>query len=104
MTEDETMFSRTVLSGINFLICEAENNRNLQVARILKLALRDVCLSLEQKAHDNGEVGIERMLGTDLFLAIQFLSKYASIKDHDLRKDVLREIESVRVAATQRGH
>jgi hypothetical protein len=104
MKKEEVLFSRTVISGINFLICEAESQPNKQVLHILRTSLRDVCLALENQAADSGRDHIERILGSDLFLAIQFLSKYASIKDAELRKEVLQEIEAVKVAVNGRKH
>lgn len=102
--DQEVTTSRTIISGLNFLVLEAEQQNEHVAARILRIALRDVCLAFEQKAHDDGGPGIDRILGSDLFLAIQFLSKFASIEDPQLRNDVLREIEAVKVAVNHRGH
>lgn len=101
---DDQGFCRTITAGLNFLYCEAENHGNSQVARIIKIALRDVCLSLEQQSHDEGKVAVNHILGSDLFVAIQFLTKYASIKDADLRKEILRELEPIMTTNKSRGH
>lgn len=104
MTDTEVGLSRTIISGLNFLVCEAGEHPNPQVVRILKIALRDVCLAFEQQSHEQNEDAFDRLMGSDLFFAIQFLSKYASIKDQKLRREVLKEIESLKNVVSHRGH
>lgn len=104
MTDTEVDHSRAVISGLNFLVLEAGNHPNPQIGRILRIALRDVCLVLEESVHINNDDSADQLLGSDLFYAIQFLTKYASIKDKKLRKEVLKEIESIEYAVKKKEH
>lgn len=93
MTPENIDFSKNIISGISFLMHEAQNSGNAKIARILKICLRDVCLVIEGEANEIGD--IDHILDSDLFVAIGFLTKYASIKDETLKRDVLKEIEGM---------
>lgn len=104
MTDTEVDLSQGIISGLNFLVCEAGGHPNPQIARIIRMALRDVCLALEQKAHERNDDSISRLLDSDLYYAIQFLTKYASIKDTKLRNEIMKEIESIKDVVNRKSH
>ena len=93
MTKDELTTSKNILSGINFLVMEAERSGMYKLGRILRVCANDVCLYLE---NEDADVVANAVLDHSLMKAIEFLSRFASIKDASLKQDILAEIDSVR--------
>lgn len=90
MNQDQTQAVSSILSGINYLMSEAESNNIDKVARILKLCIRDICIAIE-----SGPVWQEdrpSIINSDLFNSIQFLTQVASIRDPSLKQKLLSEI------------
>lgn len=102
MTNTDIEFSKSIIGGLNYLMIEAENSQNMQIARLLKICLRDVCLIIEGKSKKDGDT--EQIMCSDLMIAIGFLTKYASIKDEKLKQDILKEIETVHNSFTNWKH
>lgn len=102
MTNTDIEFSKSIIGGLNYLMMEAENSQNMQIARLLKICLKDVCLVIEGKSNKDGST--EQVLCSDLMTAISFLTKYASIKDEALKQDILKEIETVHNTFTSWRH
>jgi hypothetical protein len=83
---------QSIISGLNYLLQEADRNKLNRVSMILHSSIRDICTCLENGSADGGSFAI---YDTDLFMAMRFLSKFASVKDEDLKQEILQHIERV---------
>lgn len=89
----EQELSKRIISGVNYLALEAHNSGAYEIARILKLCMKDICISVEKDLpHD---MSSHHLLNSDFYTVIQFLSQYASIRDEDLKRDILQRIQEV---------
>ena len=81
---------KRILNGINYLVMEAENNGLEKIALILRICANDICLSIETGSAPHEVIGY---LDSSLLAAIEFLSKFATIQDLDVKRKILVEIE-----------
>lgn len=93
MSQAQFDVARSITAGLNYLVQEADNAGAHQISRLLALCLRDICLVVEGQEIEVSHRPV--MANTDLFMAIRFLSRYASIKDHQLRQEILDELEKL---------
>ena len=85
--------AKNILSGLNYLLIEAEKGGITQIGNIIQICIRDICISLENRS--GSPTNLTNLYDSDLFMAIKFLSRYASIKDEDLKRELLEELEKI---------
>lgn len=102
MNNEQVQVSKNILRGLNFLANEADGSGADRVARILKLCARDVHVVIKNSQDEPAESAILR--DESLFHAIQFLTKFASLKDPKQKRDLLSELERLGLDNLQEGN
>ncbi len=90
---EQVEFSHSLVSGMTYLVSEARNHGDEKMARILGNCLRHICLTLDIDA-DGGE-GYPLSDDPDVEHAINFLTMYASIRDEQLKEDIVERLEGL---------
>ncbi len=89
MTEPSDIVHR-LLSGLNYLCEEAQSHEQHQAARLLRQCLSDLCRAYENAPPPDRIATPET---SELFALIDFLTRFAALKDEALKQQVLQAIE-----------
>jgi len=98
---DDENFSNDLIRGLDFLIAEAKRLNMKVPARIIRNARSDIVhWAVNSDLSDNTEEELlKQAIDHDGFLlAIDFVAKYAAVKDTKLKEQILSSLEQIKRA------
>lgn len=93
MTSDQLKAAQAIISGLHYLLHEADHHKLHRVSKVLHASIKDICTCLEHDCEDDSAPFA--LYDTDLFMAIKFLSRFASIRDEDLKREIMDQIQKM---------
>lgn len=104
ITEKNKESISQILQGLSYLTREAETNKLIPVRNLLLNTINDIAGWIDNNEQSFGTSSANIMVDTSFMAAIEFLSKFASINDEVLKKEIVDEIRSSESRRTNRSH
>lgn len=96
LSNKNTEIISSIVNGLFYLSQEAENGDLKVVRNLLLTTIDDIVGWVDNASEDNNESASYSIIKNSSFIAaIEFLSKFASIKDSKLKKEILDEIGKI---------
>ncbi len=87
----------STIAAMVYLINECKKNQSDTTVNILQRALADITIDLcgdtKRNTKEENIQFYEELLSPSLFAALEFLSKYASIDDREIKKEIISKLE-----------
>jgi hypothetical protein len=94
----------SILQGLVYLCREAEVAQLDSIRNSLITLIDDISGWVDNNKQNVGDVSPTAIITNSSFIAaIKFLSKFASIKDELLKKEIIEEIKKIEESSTKRG-
>ena len=100
LSQDQRDVIQETIHGLNFIALNLEKNKLLQLSRLVRAVMVDFTswsknnFMFNDKS-ENGEHFREHLIDTSILAAMEFLAKFASLNDDEVKSDVIETIQKI---------